>query len=64
MNRNSIIYKRIFPLFGFIHFICGCGAENYNLEDILCHFRARGFRRGMKLLLNTRIVFSKRMFVA
>ena len=42
-----------------ISFVCGCGLENYNFEDWLCHFRHRGFKRGLALLLTTKIVLGK-----
>jgi hypothetical protein len=38
-----------------LRFVCGCGLENYCLEDWLCHFRHRGVWRGLVLLLKTRI---------
>lgn len=38
---------------------CGCGDINFNREDWLCHFRHRGFWRGMRHLLMTRIELHK-----
>jgi len=38
-----------------IQFRCGCGLVNYTLEDWLCHFKYRGFRRGIRHLLLTKV---------
>ena len=38
-----------------IQFRCGCGSVNYNREDWLSHFKYRGFWRGLRHLLYTRI---------
>ena len=42
-----------------LYFKCGCGGYNYNWNDWTCHFKYRGFIRGMKHLLNTQISFKK-----
>jgi len=42
-----------------VHLVCGCGEEIYNLEDIICHFRYRGFKRGLVLFLKSKIVFGR-----
>jgi len=39
-----------------IDFVCGCGVKNYNLEDWVCHFRSRGFWRGIRNLMLTKVV--------
>ena len=39
-----------------LSFVCGCGLANYNIEDWLCHFKSRGWKRGLVLLLTTKIV--------
>lgn len=37
-----------------VYWRCGCGLINYSWSDIWCHFKARGIRRGLILLLKTR----------
>jgi hypothetical protein len=34
-----------------IYFICGCGLINYNIEDWISHFKYRGVKKGLILLL-------------
>lgn len=41
-----------------IHFVCGCGLENYSWNDWIAHFKYRGWRSGMKNLLKTRITLN------
>ena len=42
-----------------LYFKCGCGAYNYTFKDWICHFKDRGFKRGMYLFLKTSIQFRK-----
>lgn len=40
--------------------ICGCGGQIFSRYDLICHFKERGFWRGMRHLLHTRIDWSDR----
>ena len=42
-----------------LYFKCGCGDYNYNWNDWFCHFKFRGFKRGLKNLLLTKIQLRK-----
>jgi len=53
--KNIITINKLRHFFN-IEFICGCGIKNYSLEDWKCHFKYRGFKRGLRHLLFTKIV--------
>lgn len=47
-----------------IHFICGCGLENYNWEDWISHYKhGRGLWRSLVLLAKTKIVISRSRYL-
>ncbi len=42
-----------------IYFKCGCGQYNFCFNDWICHFKSQGFKRGLYLLLKTKIQFKR-----